>query len=241
MSSKILHQHLDSDGFNGSFDYRSIIGKLGYLDTGSQPDIAYMTHQCAHFSTNPKREHGNAIRWLGRYLKKTKNKGLILRPDETKDLEVYVDADFAGNWDTEDTDDVDTACSQHGFVVMYTGCPISWKSSLQTEVALSTTESEYIGISYALREAIPIMRLIREMNKRGFNVINQTVPVRCRVFEDNSGSIEIAKSDKYLPWTKHMNIKLHHFRHYVSKGHPGRNKCTGFLFEFPFTITLAVI
>ena len=29
---------------------------------------------------------------------------------------------------------------------MYTGCPIVWKSQLQTEIVLSSTESEYTGV-----------------------------------------------------------------------------------------------
>ena len=218
MTSKILHRHSDSVEFDRSFHYRGVIGKLGYLETGSRPDIAYIAHQCARFSTKPMREHGNAIRWLGRYLKKTKDKGLIFTPQLDRGLEVHVDADFAGNWDPDESDDVDTARSRHGYVISYAGCPVSWKSSLQSEIALSTTEAEYVGISYALREAIPIMRLLREMKKLGFNIINRKVPIRCKVFEDNAGAIEIAKTEKYRPRTKHMNIKLHHFRQYVTKG-----------------------
>jgi hypothetical protein len=31
-SSDILHRHADSEAFDGSFDYRSVIGKLNYLE-----------------------------------------------------------------------------------------------------------------------------------------------------------------------------------------------------------------
>ena len=40
----------------------------------------------------------------------------------------------------------------------------------------------------------------------------------CKVFEDNSGAIEMARTHKYRPRTKHLNVKLHHFRDYVSRG-----------------------
>ena len=46
-SSKLLSRHSDSEPFDKSFDYRSVIGKLNYLEKGSQSDIAYITHQCA--------------------------------------------------------------------------------------------------------------------------------------------------------------------------------------------------
>ena len=98
---------------------------------------------------------------------------------------------------------------------MYDGCPILWKSQLQTEVSLSSTKSEYIGISYALREVIPIMELIREMRRMKFPISKVTPELHCKVFEDNSGALEMAKNQKYRPRTKHLNVKYHHFRDYV--------------------------
>ena len=217
-SSRILKKHQDSEPFDKSFNYRSVIGKLNYLERGSRSDIAYITHQCARFTENPKKEHGQAIRWLGRYLKETRDKGTILRPNRHKNLEVYVDADFAGNFDREDTQDRDTARSRHGYILMLHGCPLTWKSQLQTEITLSSTESEYTGLSYALREAIPIMQTLTEMKKRGFPIGNKTPIVKCEVFEDNSGALEIATTHKFRPRTKHLNVKLHHFRDYVTRG-----------------------
>ena len=217
-SSKILLRHSQSEPFDKSFDYRSVIGKLNYLERGSRSDISYAVHQCARFCSDPKIEHGKAIRWLGRYLRLTRDKGTILRPEHNRDLEVYVDADFAGNFDKSDTQNRDTARSRHGYIIMYKGCPMSWKSQLQTEICLSSTESEYTGLSYALREVIPIMHLLQEIKQQGFPIGNTKPKVMCKVFEDNSGAIEMARTHKYRPRTKHLNVKLHHFRDYVSRG-----------------------
>ncbi len=38
--------------------------------------------------------------------------------------------------------------------------PISWASKLQSQIAMSTTEAEYIAMSQALRDVIPVMNLI---------------------------------------------------------------------------------
>eukprot|EP00978_Attheya_sp_CCMP212_P007898 scaffold18354_cov48-Attheya_sp.AAC.3 len=219
LSSKILFRHSDSEPFDKSFEYRSVIGKLNYLEKATRSNIAYMPHQCARFSSDPKVEHGKAIRWLGRYLYATRDEGTILKPIENKDLEeVYVDTDFSGNWDYEGaSEDMDTAQSRHGYIIMYAGCPILWKSQMQTEFALSTTESEYTGLSYALRSAIPIMEQLKEMNEQGFPIKTAVHKIHCRVFEDNSGALEIAKTHKYHPRTKHINVKLHHFRDYVNR------------------------
>jgi hypothetical protein len=46
---------------------------------------------------------------------------------------------------------------------MYAGCPLVWVSKLQAEVALSTTEKEYIALSQAMRELIPLLGLLEEL------------------------------------------------------------------------------
>ncbi len=132
---------------------------------------------------------------------------------------MYVDADFSRKWDPKNPEeDRDTARSRHGYIIiMYMGCPLIWKSQLQTEIALSSTESEYNEISYALREVIPIMELLKEMQKYGFPIEATTPHVKCKVFEDNSGALEMAKVHKYRPRTKHLNVKLHHFGDYAAR------------------------
>ena len=214
-SSRILHRHSESPTFDGNFDYHSIIGRLNYLEKASRPDLSYSVHQCARFSAKPKVEHGAAVKWIGRYLTSTATKGIYMKPDKSKGLEVHVDADFVGNWDPQDTQNIDTAKSRHGYCIMYAGCPICWKSQLQPHIALSSSESEYIGLSCALREAIPIMHLLQEMAHH--NLVPKPLPSRihCKVFEDNIGALEMAKEHKYRPRTKHMHIKYHHFRSYV--------------------------
>ena len=217
-SSKILSKFPKSQDFDRSFHYRSVIGKLNYLEKCTRPDIAYAAHQCARFTENPKVEHGKAVRWLVRYLAGTMDKGIIMTPKHDKDLQMFVDADFSGNWNKAESIDRDTARSRHGYVVTYNGCPLMWKSQLQTEIALSSTESEYVGISCGLRDVIPIMRTLEEMKSLGFPIGCVDSKLYCRVFEDNSGALEMAKVHKYRPRTKHMNVKYHHFRDYVSRG-----------------------
>jgi hypothetical protein len=202
-SSKLLSRHKNSPNFNGVFDYRSVIGKLNYLEKGSRSNIAYITH-------------GEAVKWLGRYLKGTRDKGTILRPVEGRDLEVFLDADFAGNWDPNEHWDRDTARSRHGYIITYAGAPLLWKSHLQTEIALSSTESEFTSLSYALRDAIPITEIFKEMKARGYPIKSTTLNIRCKVFEDNTGVIEIARVTKFRPRTKHLNNRLHFFRSYLS-------------------------
>ena len=87
--------------------------------------------------------------------------GLILKPDLARSFEVFFDSNFCGNWHKQYAREIDSVRSRHGYVIMYAGCPIVSKSQLQTEIALSTTEAEYTGLSYALREVIPLMELMK--------------------------------------------------------------------------------
>ena len=123
-SSRKLHRHPESPKFDGNFNYRSIIGQLNYLEKASRPDLSYSVHQCARFSAGPKLEHGAAVKWIGRYLTGTADKGTYMKPNKSKGLEVHVDADFVGNWNPKDAENVDTAKYRHGYCITYAGCPI---------------------------------------------------------------------------------------------------------------------
>jgi hypothetical protein len=143
---------------------------------------------------------------------------MILKPDGKSGLEIYVDADFVGNWDPVDTESRDSARSRHGYVVKYNNCSILWKSQMATEIAMSSTESEYTGASYALRDAIPVMNLLKEIKEKGVPIPSYEAKVHCKLYEDNSGALEILRKAKYRPRTKHLLVKLHHFRDYVNSG-----------------------
>ena len=96
---------------------------------------------------NPMRSHELAIIRLGRYLVDNPDRGVIHTIDKSRGLEVYVNADFAGGWNMTDTTTADNVLSRTGFVICYAGWPIVWSSKLQTKIALSTTEAEYVVMS----------------------------------------------------------------------------------------------
>jgi Reverse transcriptase (RNA-dependent DNA polymerase) len=182
-SSKLLSRHPNSPPFDGHFEYRRVIGKLMYLEKSTRPDLAYAVHQCARFSHDPKVEHGKAVKWIGRYLKATDGKGLILRPSGSS-LELYVDSDFAGNWDPEIAEtDAATAHSRHGYILKYCGMPLQWASQLQSIFALSSTEAEYVALSRAVQDSLLCIRLLQEMKSLGYNVPTDQTHVHCKIFD----------------------------------------------------------
>ena len=146
------------------------------------------------------------------------NKDIIFKPDLSKlrELECFVNADFVCNYTKEQSQDSNYLRSKTGCVILYAGCPITWFSKLQTEISLSTTEAEYIALSTACRELLPMCELFNEL--RQFLDVLPIIPqVKCTLFEDKVGAGTLAKSPKMTPRTKHIAIKYHHFRDAVAK------------------------
>jgi hypothetical protein len=96
--------------------------------------------------------------------------------------------------------------------------PLTWGSKLQTETALSATEAKYISLSTALREVIPIIDYLGELRTNGFMFNENNNVIMCKAFKDNEGALEMAKSPKFRPRTKHINIKYHHFHESIESG-----------------------
>ncbi len=137
-----LHAFKNKLTFNLNFNYRSAVGKLNYLAWTTRPDIMYTMHQIAKYSSDPRQSHGEAILYLVCYLKKTQDLGLKFKPDPKKGFKCYRDTDFSGNWNREFAPvDPSTAKSQSGWIIFYAGCPVSWASKLQSQIALSTTKA----------------------------------------------------------------------------------------------------
>ena len=68
---------------------------------------------------------------------------------------------------------------------MYTKFPFIGYSKIQTEIELSTTESDYIALSQATREVLPVMNLLKKINE-AFPLNIKEPKFHCKLFEDNN-------------------------------------------------------
>ena len=191
---------------------------LGYLQNSTRPDISMAVHQCARFSEDVRLSHERAVMRIGRYLLGTRDRGIRYKPDPLKGLECYVDADFAGGWTHAESADANSVLSRTGYVISYAGCPVHWVSKMQTEIALSTAEAEYIALSSALREVIPFIAFMTELSII-FKLNLPKPKIFCKVYEDNESCISMATKGRFTPRTKHIALKYHHFRKYVDNGY----------------------
>jgi hypothetical protein len=200
------------------WNYASIIGMMMYLSSNAHPEIQFAVHQCARFTHCPRASHEEAVKHICRYLKGAKGHGLTFQPTTNLDLNLYVDADFAGLWNHEDDQDPVCVKSRTGYVLTLGGCPISWSSKLQTEIALSTTEAEFIALSQAMRELIPTRRLLAEICGNMRLQGGSPVSIKSTVFEDNNGAISTAHAVKMTPRTKHIAVKYFFFKSHIGPG-----------------------
>jgi len=223
----ILHPDRQGHPREDTWNYRSVIGKLNYLAQNTRPDISFAVHQCARYSNSPTALHELAVKRIGRYLLLTRDKGLIMKPKPDFRLDMYVDADFTGLWHRDHAELRECALSRTGFIITYCGCPIHWVSKLQSEIALSTTESEYIALSMATRELLPLRRIVQELHQHSFIATpidpnfshTKTSTLKAsQVFEDNASCIILAYSDGTKPRTKHLSLKWHHFKDQIRNG-----------------------
>jgi hypothetical protein len=79
----------------GAFSYSSVVGMLLYLSGHTCPDIAYAVNCAAWYMFYPKKSHEEALKRIGRYLKATRNSGLIINPSSgVLKIDAYLDVDF---------------------------------------------------------------------------------------------------------------------------------------------------
>ena len=74
------------------------------------------------------------------------DKGLVFTPSVSNGIKCYADADFSGTWCREDAYQVGSVFPRTGYIIKFANCPIVWVIKMLTEIALSTTEDEYISL-----------------------------------------------------------------------------------------------
>ena len=183
--------------------YQSILGSLMYIMLATRPDLAYTISVLGRHSVCPTTNHLTAAKRALRYLKGTSTLRLRYASEYCHDMHGFSDSDWGG--------DLQDRKSTGGYVFLYSGAAISWKSKKQTGVSLSTLEAEYVASSNAAKEAIWLRRLYAEITGR-----DTDRPTT--IYLDNTGSIKNTKNQQINERTKHIDIRYHFVRHSVETG-----------------------
>ena len=167
----------------------------------TRPDLAYSVGKLSRYMSCPTADHLQLAYGVLRYVAGSVDVGITLggKPNET--LKGYCDADYAA--------DKDSGKSTSGYVFTLHGGAISWSSRLQSVVAVSTTESEYLAAGAAVKEALWLTKLMSTLR-----VDVQPVDIFC----DNMGTIAILKNPIASQRSKHIAVHHHFARERVARG-----------------------
>ena len=134
--------------------YQGMVGSLMFSMVETRPDIAFATSVASRFSKNPNHLHNEAVRTILKYLKGSKDRGIVYGGG-TLNIKGYSDSDWAG--------DKESRKSTYGCIFILNRGPISWCSKRQPTVFLSSSEVEYIALTLAAKEAIWLRLLLTEL------------------------------------------------------------------------------
>lgn len=184
------------------FPYREAVGSLMYLAVATRPDISFAVGSVSRYLEKPAAAHVNAVKRILKYVRGTMDMGIRFESGNDLHFCGYSDADYAG--------DVTTRRSTSGYVFMLGGSVISWGSERQKSVALSTTESEYMAASHAIKELIWLRNLLGELLQA-----DDLAPI---LFMDNQSAIRLVKNPEFHKRTKHIDVRYHFIREKFEDG-----------------------
>ncbi|GMF45584.1 unnamed protein product [Phytophthora fragariaefolia] len=183
--------------------YRSLIGCLIYIATCTRPDVAFVVTQLSRFLENRGLQHWQAAIRVLRYLKSTREHGIVYQGSSGKvTVEAFTDADWGSN-----TDD---RRSVSGIMVLIGNGPVVFKSKYQRTVALSSAEAEYMVLSLCVQEMLWTRSMLKDMGKEQEDAT--------QIWEDNQGAIALAQNAGYHARSKHVDIRHHFIRENVENG-----------------------
>ena len=186
--------------------YRQLVGCLLHLANTTRPDIAYASNYLSRFMHDPSPSLWKAAKSVLRYLKGTKKLGIVYSKGHIHDKEDMVSGFSDSDWAQEKP----SRKSISGYVFMFAGGAVSWRSKQQTSVAQSSLEAEYIALAFAIPEALWF---------RNFGVIVNPVTdgMPLSIKSDNQGCISVAQNGIMNERTKHIDVKYQMIVHNVAK------------------------
>jgi hypothetical protein len=154
--------------------------------------------------SNPSKAHFSALNRIWKYLNYTKDKSLVYKLNNNLLLLGYSDADWGG--------DLITRRSTTGNIFYLGSNLISWLSTLQKTVALSTCEAEYMALKEAVKESLWLYRFITFIDNSFKLKLNTNIP---KILCDNEAAIKLAENPEFHKRSKHIDITYHFIRETV--------------------------
>ncbi|CAI7878085.1 unnamed protein product [Closterium sp. NIES-53] len=189
----------------GIRDYQRKLGCLLFAAVTCRPDLSYSASQLATYLKKPEGERMAELDRALHYLVSTSTVGLTYHKNGTTTPKLirYIDDDHAGA--------SDNIRSRTGYIYRLEPIgPISWQSSKQELIALSSAESEYIALCSATKEGLYLRELLEEAKLAQLPSFS--------LFCDNQLAIRIANKNGFANKTKHIALRYFFVYDEIEKG-----------------------
>jgi hypothetical protein len=174
------------------------------------------------YTANLSLEHYGSLKQILRYLVGTRDYGITYRKSNGQNNDSNLFHGLARNYGPANNGkdnlfhgfadaafaNTDDYKSTTGYVFLVSEGAMTWKSKRQTIIVMSSTESEYITLSEAGREAFWLRNLY---DKLGFPQMGPKV-----IKSDNEGSVILSHNPQFHAQTKHIEICHHWVRDLVN-------------------------
>ena len=165
---------------------QKLAGEILWVSGRTRPDVSFAGALVSSLATRaPKRSQELGVKIMS-YLIRTKSMKLQIHPDETG-LSLYTDASFAP----------DNEKSHSGWVVLMAGSPLSWRSSRQATVSISTAEAELGAVLEGGIALLGSEALLRDLDMSNMEKVIHVDSTSALAISEGSGS-----------WrTRHLRVK----------------------------------
>ena len=183
--------------------FQSLVAKLLYPAQIVRPDIAWSVNFLARFASNPTDEQIALLRRVVVYCKTHATLGITYKynPDfyqqDNLNFSVYSDVAYADNLERK---------SSAGYVAQLLNAPVSFKAYRQRIVTSSSTEAEFVALTYAAKEAAWIRRLLQQVGYNGTDVKPTAL------YSDNLPAVQLVKNPGHHERTKHIDVAYKYVR-----------------------------
>ena len=217
------------------FNYRQALGEVLYAMVTCRPDISIAVTKLSQYSQRPAEIHYVALKNIFRYLRNTRNDGLIFwrsklakfeKMEEGELPKMYSDnvikaelmneeltptnlQEMYGFVDSDWAGDTDHRKSITGIAIMFAGSVIAYKSKIQRTVALSSTEAEFTAACEAGKTILYLRTILDDM---GVDQNEATV-----LFEDNQGALLMANAQQPTRRTRHLETATFALQDWVAR------------------------
>ncbi len=150
----------------------------------------------------PDKSHFTALDRIWKYLIRYPDLGLYFVYQSDIGLLGYCDSDWANC--------LMNRRSTTGYCFLYNRNLISWNSTLQHTVALSSCEAEYIALRDAIKEALYLSGMLKWLENEQLGGVSSpsTVPV----LTNSESARKLAENPEFHKRSKHIDIAYHFIR-----------------------------